>query len=87
MDTTTMSITQPKRTIGAPFSAARYLNANCICADCLEHSKKVLPVWSPNALMIRGEPITGTGVMCYVCERVTDVAYIEPETERAIICA
>lgn len=69
------------RSIGAPYSEMRYRTATSICADCLEHSKRVLPDWTPNALTISGVPVVTLGY-CYVCEQPNKrIAKVQPATE------
>lgn len=63
-----------KMTIGAPFSKARYENANFICADCLEHldkqdfSKEI----HYKALTLPDCPAVCMNGHCYVCEEHFD---------------
>lgn len=54
--------------VGAPYSEARYDHARRICAECLEHSKRILPEWQVQAMMIGNLPMISTS-QCDVCER------------------
>jgi hypothetical protein len=64
--------------VGAPYSEARYDHANHICAECLEHSKKILPEWQVQAMMIESKPVI-INSQCDVCERNNQsVVIIQP---------
>ena len=66
--------------IGAPYSEARFHAATRICADCIKHSKQVLPDWQPNALTICGKPVIVTA-QCNVCERNAQSVVVIQATE------